>query len=351
MAKLVDPWGEVIEAAEQHCPLPVLDGVPERADTDKMTREASRLYLDREHDALLARLKDHLARQPPTWTTIPAYFYTLRGFLAAVFADAREPEDPDVLDPEAAERVLAAVTDWRRRSGDDPDLMVLEAETWRVAAEAWRGDEFASEVAPREWEGMERALGISETILQDIPLKDRGILWTRSRFSSAVIDCETDAAGLEARFNAAVAQAPDDPDLYFRRAFSLLPRWYGDYDIFDDFARASAKRTEASRGMSLYGDIYLSVSNYEDLFEDTKCDWSLMKRGFEDWLSMRKCSWTAMMAARSAWQFEDWDYAKSLFERGLAREIRPGCLPVREFYVLWAMLFMGVEKARFQPAI
>ncbi|MEM6973546.1 MAG: hypothetical protein AAF577_12140 [Pseudomonadota bacterium] len=346
---LIDPYEAAISAGRQTCLLPVRDGVPEARDADEVEAEAARDWIEGRRDRLVARLKDQLASNRQLWSTWHAYDYTLRGFNAALFRGAHD-EYGD-MDPRAGERAIAALTAYRRKRGDDPLLLTLEARTFQIVGQEWRGGGWAHQVTAEGWEEMERCFDHAHGLLLQVPAEERGVLWHRFRFVGAIADCRTDGDGLAALFEPAWQAAPEDLALLFARAYSLLPRWYGDYAIFDDFAREAARRTSAKRGMSLYPEIYISVADAEDIARDMCCDWELMKRGFEDRYERNPNSASAVEALRCAWQFEDWDYARGLIESGKVNEWRPAALDLRDSHALWAYLFLGKKPRPFIPAL
>jgi hypothetical protein len=80
-------------------------------------------------------------------------------------------------------------------------------------------------------------------------------------------------------FEQGVKLAPDYYELYFTRAVTLLPRWYGMDGDWQTFAEAQA----AAHGDEVYARIAWSLEGYYPgkLFTEGRVSWSKMKAGFE----------------------------------------------------------------------
>lgn len=76
--------------------------------------------------------------------------------------------------------------------------------------------------------------------------------------------------------------------MYFDAMQALLPKWRGDGEALERFARRAMRETGGSEGLSVYARVYWSVvDDYRDrLFIDSKANWPLLRRGFQEMLAL-----------------------------------------------------------------
>ncbi len=99
------------------------------------------------------------------------------------------------------------------------------------------------------------------------------------------------------------------------RAFSLLPRWYGEPGDWEAYAEQTSARPD-SLGPELYARIVVNLSKYYDnVFQESKASWpktraglEAMRRKYPDWLE--PVSDTAMLATLA----HDYTLAREMFE-------------------------------------
>lgn len=123
-----------------------------------------------------------------------------------------------------------------------------------------------------------------------------------------------DKAKFDQIFEEGVKLAPDFYELYFARATSLLPRWYGKEGDWQAFAEAQAK----AYGAEIYPRIVWSLEkNYPDtLFTDGAVSWPQMKAGFKKMLTdYPDSNWNLNSFCKHACLAGDRATAKQLFER------------------------------------
>lgn len=70
----------------------------------------------------------------------------------------------------------------------------------------------------------------------------------------------------------------------------MLPKWGGNWDMFDRLVKWSVDKTKEAYGISLYARLYMfahaELQEGEDLFKVTKASWPQMRRGFEDLMKL-----------------------------------------------------------------
>lgn len=111
----------------------------------------------------------------------------------------------------------------------------------------------------------------------------------------------------------ALRREPYYDDIYIQAANRYLPKWGGNAQLLESFAREAIERTRAGEGSAIYARIYWAAfkSQFRDaLFEDSRIDWAEMSKGMDDILAKYPDRWNLSHFAYFA--FLAGDYAKTL---------------------------------------
>jgi hypothetical protein len=156
--------------------------------------------------------------------------------------------------------------------------------------------------------------------LQRVALGNR---WSRSSYDSL--------------FNAAVAAEPSYEAYYERKAYYLLPRWYGRRGEWERFAEEMADHIGGVEGDAMYARIVWSLVDYHDtdLFEDTRASWERTSRGYQHLVRTYSHSLElqSQYALLTTW-VEDREHARLMFER-MGPRVDPTVWPSRDGFVAW----------------
>jgi len=165
---------------------------------------------------------------------------------------------------------------------------VLHARALYAHGWSYRGGSYAKDVPPAAWQDFHAYLRRAAEYLHahaDVALTDsyahhvliqigRGLAWKPEQLIAIADD------GLK--------RNPEDTELIFAVAFSLLPKWHGDARILDSYVNHAVQQTRARFGTSMYARLYSMAAGDQygfDLFEDSLADWPRMKASFEDLLA------------------------------------------------------------------
>ncbi|MEQ1838942.1 MAG: hypothetical protein ABL994_00920 [Verrucomicrobiales bacterium] len=142
-----------------------------------------------------------------------------------------------------------------------------------------RGYDFASTVSPEGWKLLEERLTAARKVLDEsrsLPAKDpvwwavalhiaRGQGWERADYDDLVAEAH--------------AFEPTFWGYHVDRAYSLLPRWYGQPGDWEAYAERAANDLQGV-GAGVYARIILELrGNYDNIFEDSNASWPKTREG------------------------------------------------------------------------
>jgi hypothetical protein len=96
------------------------------------------------------------------------------------------------------------------------------------------------------------------------------------------------------------------------------PRWDGDNEKMDTFARMAVERTAATEGKGLYARLYWHVFDeltLNDLKTETAINWDTMKQGMDDLTRHHPDAWNSFSMARLACYAGDHDLMMHYFRQ------------------------------------
>ncbi len=148
---------------------------------------------------------------------------------------------------------------------------------------AWhaRGTGYADTVTPEGWRLMKERLSQANKVLVDarkLPEKDPVLYSVALQVALGV---GLDKAGYEKLMDEAYAFEPTFWGYDASRAYSLLPRWYGEPGEWEAFAAKAAARPDGL-GAEVYARIVMRLVDFhENLFRESKASWPKTKEGIE----------------------------------------------------------------------
>jgi hypothetical protein len=105
---------------------------------------------------------------------------------------------------------------------------------------------------------------------------------------------------------------------YFEALEHFLPKWHGDAEAIERFARAAVERTATQEGRGMYARIYWYASQTEygnDLFNKSLAVWRQMRDGFDDVIARYPDPWNLNNYARFACLAGDKSKTRELLAR------------------------------------
>ena len=206
--------------------------------------------------------------------------------------------------PRFAEGRLPEFRDMWEESGRNAFASAIYAQLLFNTGYAFRGTNWARNVSQEGWDKLASYTEEAhDVLLQSSQEADRCPLWHRVLHSIGLSD-GSDTEQLEQRFQRARQFDPCDVDIYWTRAYHLLPRWHGSYEEIEAFAKDSVTRTQHELGTSIYARIYTSIRGSEHISE-TDANWQTMKKSFEDWAGLVNSQRPINMYASMASLFGD----------------------------------------------
>lgn len=185
---------------------------------------------------------------------------------------------------------------------------MLNARAWEV-----RGTGYVSTVPKEAWKPLKEVVERAFVALQ----QSKEVAASDPQWYTEMAEIATFQDWPIDKFSALIDEALDREPLYFDTYFAAvnryLPKWGGNADMVERFARAAVERTREAEGSALYARIYWSASGgqyRDDLFEDSLADWAEMSRGIDDVVAKYPDRWNLSHFAYFACLAGD--YAKAL---------------------------------------
>jgi hypothetical protein len=178
------------------------------------------------------------------------------------------------------------------------------------ASRAWneRGFGFANTVRPEAWKSFRNYLEQARVYAE----KTKNIAGSDPEWYVRMAYIANAQEWPEQRFESLVAEAIDKEPLYYDTYLALVqhyyPKWGGNAELVEKFARRALAKTQAQEGYGIYARIYAyaSTTQYcDDLFTDSLVDWPTMKKGIDDIVAQYKNNYTFNQFAYLACQAGD----------------------------------------------
>ncbi|MEQ1514738.1 MAG: DUF4034 domain-containing protein [Lysobacteraceae bacterium] len=288
--------------------------VPEPGAYLAVKNESSDLFIAKNYEALDARMEQYVTRKTRTasgrWVSGP--------FFEGVLYGTGRPEASHDASVARWDLLEKRVQDWAK---DRPDSALARLTLAQVIVNrAWhiRGSGYASTVPASAWKPFREQLSRAQRYLD-----------SESRVASRYPEYYTlklfvakglgdDRKIVDAIFEEGTRRFPGYDPLYFSMVDYLLPKWHGDADQVEAFARDAVMRSRRTEGQGMYARIYwvAAQSQFEDaLFRESGVHWKQMRDGFEDVIKRYPDQWNLQNYAHFACQAGDLKTLRKLLPR------------------------------------
>lgn len=215
------------------------------------------------------------ARHPDGSWKIAAYIDKMAGALGVYTKE-----------PKFAKKMLEDVRKWRQLQPKSSFAAITEAIYWEQVAWNSRGTGYSSTVTKEGAaifrESMDKALAVLEGAR---PYSVSNPVWYAT-YIQFMNYAGRPRKELRAAFDAAVKEERYFFPIYRNFAYSLTPKWGGDWADYASFANEAVRLSKDQEGNGYYVRLYRSVTFSERLefnpFRDGMANWNEMRQGFED---------------------------------------------------------------------
>lgn len=267
-----------------------------------LQQESSQLFLDRNYAALDARMAHYIKHGTRT---------SSGRWASGLFADnvlhgRGTPEAPHPHSLAWWKALEKQVQAWVDASPDSPLAHLTMARVMMNHAGHIRGSGYASTVPASAWKPFREEMARAKRYL----LKEAKIASRYPEYYELRIELEMALNGerkaVDAIYDEATRRFPDYYPVYFAMVQYLLPKWHGDIDQVEAFARDAVERTRKTEGQAMYARIYwafaqMQLRNRRDtLFEESNAHWKQMRAGFDDMIKRYPDQWNIQNYAHFA---------------------------------------------------
>lgn len=215
-------------------------------------------------------------------------------------------------------KLSGPISQWEEQYPQSPSAhitrsIVLIARAWRI-----RGNKAASHVGQSDWKPFLQGIADARRNLEnykDVSSSDPE--WYEQMLVIARAE-DWERVKFDATLDEGLSKEPFFYGTYFSALAYLLPKWHGDIDEIDRFISDAVERTSKQEGRGMYTRIYWDASQTEfndDLFENSKASWPLMKAGFNDIVATYPSYWNLNSFAKFACLAGDKPKTKELTTR------------------------------------
>ncbi len=191
-------------------------------------------------------------------------------------------------------KLISKFNKWIKKYPDSPTpyiakSLLLLKQAWRI-----RGGGYANTVDDAAWKPFFKKVNQAKKILN----KRNSIANNDPHWYSVMVRIATLESWDEIHFTNlkedGLKKYPDYFQLYFNIINYYAPKWHGNANKIEKFARNALKRTKYIEGNGVYTRIYwvaMQVQFKGRLFEDSKVDWKTMRSGIDDILKKYPDQW------------------------------------------------------------
>ena len=296
---------ENIDAAEREAAAKLRKAVdPVEQEIDAFTAEARQMFGSRRFDDLEKLAADLRA----TKSLFRDGSWKIRQFYVSF---ERSDEEPDKA-WKAADQIHR---EWIKAKPESITAQIAHANFYVNYAWFVRGSGYASSVSDKENFSFEKRLESALEVLKfsrEFPEKDP--MWWNVALTTA-LGQGWPKEDFDKLVEEAVAFEPTYHRHDYQRAYSLLPRWYGDPGDWEAYAMKAAER-KGGLGAEMYARIVIGLRKFEgQMFQDTQASWPKTKEGLQQLRtkypdSLRIINEAALLATMAT----DQAYAKEMFD-------------------------------------
>lgn len=264
-----------------------------------LQRESSRMFLAKDHAGLDARMAHYTTQRTRS---------SSGRWASGIFAEnvLHGLGTPMASQPESLawwQRLERQVQGWIDANPNSPLAHLTMAQVMMDHAWHIRGGGYASSVPASAWKPFREEMARARRHL----LKHSKVASRYPEYYALLIQQETalgsERKAVDAIYDEATRRFPDYYPVYFAMATYLLPKWHGDIDAVEAFARDAVQRSRKTEGQGMYARIYWVVaqSQFRDaLFEASSVHWAHMRSGFDDVIKRYPDQWNIQNYAHFA---------------------------------------------------
>lgn len=243
--------------------------------------------------------------------------------------------------PEYWQQLRSRVEEWQKTYPNSAAAHIAYAHVLLEHGRSYRGGGYANTVAADAWKPYFRLVEESRAYLvehKDVAAQDPR--WYELMLTIGYQQ-QWSLGEFKVVLDEALARHPSFNQIHYAGVTYFLPRWGGNVDAIEAFARHALLRTQDEMGYEMYARIYAFAEQVEfgaRLFSDSKVNWQDMSRGIDDLLKRYPSDWNYNFFARFACGAGDREKTKALLEAaGSSIEIGAwGNSAVRERCIKWA---------------
>lgn len=237
--------------------------------------------------------------------------------------------------PKLWEAVISKLDLWQSRNPDSPAPYI--AKSVALLKQAWsiRGTGYSNTVPPQAWAPFRSKVSEARQVLE----RSESVSSADPHWYEQMSDIATIESWDEGKFAELIERGlnahPYYYQLYFTAMNYYLPKWHGNADEIERFARSALGRTMPKEGYGMYARIYWSVSQSQfkgDLFGRSKVDWNTMSKGIDDVLKSYPDQWNINNFAMFACLARDKEKTRQLTSLIEGEPIREAWLGNLEFF-------------------
>jgi hypothetical protein len=182
---------------------------------------------------------------------------------------------------------------------------------------AWfyRGGGWARDVKPENWKPFEEYVGKAREYLEKHKsVASQDPQWYETMLDIAKLQSWPLDDFLEL-MNEATSRYPYFYQIYFTGLGYLTPKWHGDKEQIEAFARAAVEKTKQKEKMGMYARVYWVASQAQygpRLFTDSAVVWKTMRQGIKDVMEKYPDGWNTNNFAYFSCLAHDRDMTRDL---------------------------------------
>lgn len=183
---------------------------------------------------------------------------------------------------------------WIKSQPDSPSGYIAYATILMNHAWMYRGGGWSHEVREEDWEPFNAYVRkAKQHLIENKSIASNDPRWYETMLSIATAEGWSDE-DFETLINEATSKHPFFYQIYFMAIDYLTPKWHGNKEKIEEFARKSVITTAPKDKFGMYARIYwyASQTNYGPaLFTDSAVTWDSMNRSIDDVLAQYPDQW------------------------------------------------------------
>ncbi len=218
-----------------------------------------------------------------------------------------------------------------------------------MISRAWlyRGDGYSGSVSEDAGEKFQAQISKTKKfLLEHESISERDPEWYSQLFIVLRSGSNTDEASYRRYFDKAVKRYPDYYPIYFTASVFYLPKWHGDADSFEAFAKYAGKTLSAENAKAVYARIYwanVCTRCGDKDVADWREHWPDLRAGFDQVIKDYPDQWNINSYARIACSAYDQDKTLEIMKKIAGNPI-PGAWDEEQFTYEYCANWSGLGR-------